>query len=651
MHTQLRSISATSGFLEECPVEFAPGLTCIIGARGTCKSTLIESIRFAFDCDPGRVAVLAGVEAADHAAPTFGLIKETLRAGSVRCNVIDIGNSIPTTFVLERELDGETRIFVDGVREHANREVLQGIEVFSQGDLQRIAEDENNEMRLELIDRPNRARVIHLKDERRVAAASLRDLGPRIRTARAQIYTLQHEASQLEAYQAQLQRARADCPAPTPELEAERLAYERREKAMEGARQVEALRSLVVERLKEARQPAQSLMETAARLRTESDSELEAASAGIAELEKAVGNLLSAAATVEATAIQPALVSLAQRFEAQSETYFRLRQEQQAVNESLKQQQALQRQVDHLTRQAKDLEQARADEKRLLEERRTQRATIARVDDELYELRIAEIDAINEEHRETVQLALSSGTGGREYSQGVSRMLGGSRIRAQDEVALAIAERFTPAALIDLVEAGQAQTLADTLGRDVGQMNRVVAHLADHPDVHALEAELPSARLEITLYDAGQPKRVETLSKGQRATALLPIILRPLPYPLLFDQPEDDLDNKFVFKSLIKTIQSLKHHRQLIFVTHNANIPVLGGADHVVVMHMSTPSRAAAPKVGTVEVCKQEILDLLEGGAEAFAEREFRYHDLLTPVVKPGPDQPPGSTAAAPSRE
>ena len=47
----------------------------------------------------------------------------------------------------------------------------------------------------------------------------------------------------------------------------------------------------------------------------------------------------------------------------------------------------------------------------------------------------------------------------------------------------------------------------------------------------------------------GQPKPVETLSRGQRATALLPIILRPLPYPLLFDQPEDDLDNSFIFKS------------------------------------------------------------------------------------------------------
>ena len=46
-------------------------------------------------------------------------------------------------------------------------------------------------------------------------------------------------------------------------------------------------------------------------------------------------------------------------------------------------------------------------------------------------------------------------------------------------------------------------------------------------------------------------------------------------------------------------------------------------------MHMQSPTKAAPPLVGTVEERKQEILDLLEGGAEAFAERELYYHDLL----------------------
>jgi energy-coupling factor transporter ATP-binding protein EcfA2 len=160
-------------------------------------------------------------------------------------------------------------------------------------------------------------------------------------------------------------------------------------------------------------------------------------------------------------------------------------------------------------------------------------------------------------------------------------------------------------------------------------MTRVVAHLGDHPDLYGLETELPVARLEVTLFDVGEPKAVETLSKGQRATALLPIILRPLPYPLLFDQPEDDLDNSFVFNSLIATLRHLKGKRQLIFVTHNANIPVLGDAEKVVVMHMEGPTKAAPALTGSVDSRKKEILNLLEGGAEAFVERERYYGELL----------------------
>ena len=49
MTTQITKVSTTAGFLENCEVEFVAGLNCIIGSRGTCKSTIVESIRFAFD--------------------------------------------------------------------------------------------------------------------------------------------------------------------------------------------------------------------------------------------------------------------------------------------------------------------------------------------------------------------------------------------------------------------------------------------------------------------------------------------------------------------------------------------------------------------------------------------------------------------------
>lgn len=632
MHTQLRSIAATGGFLEQCPVELAPGLTCIIGARGTCKSTLVESIRFAFDSDAERIAALVSEEGGVYQGSTTGLIRATLRGGSIRCTVVDVHDA-DATFVLEREVDGETRIFIDGVREHAQRDVLHAVEIFSQGDLQRIAEDSNDDMRLALIDRPNKARIAQLVKERVLAADQLQQLGLRVRETRAQIATFQHEIAQLTALEEQLRRQREACPELTPEFEAERVAHARRQRVLEAVREVDARRTEIAAHLSRALDPARQAAEALVRVRDGREVEVgHDVRAGLETVEATVADLRAAASAIDAVVMGPAIDALARAFEEQSEKFFRLRQEQQAANESLKQQQHLQRQVDHLRRQAKDLEKARGSEKRLLEERGRARGALARIDDEIYTLRIAEVDAINADHGGTVQLTLRSGSGAPRYVERLIQLLTGSRIRQQEEVAKALADTIAPSMLIDLVEAGNAQRLAELLDRDLGQMNRVVAHLSDHADLYALEAEPPAVRLEITFYEGGEPKRVETLSKGQRATALLPIILRPLPYPLLFDQPEDDLDNKFIFSTLIKTIRELKHKRQLIFVTHNANIPVLGGADRVVVMHMETPSRAAAPRCGSVDERKREILDLLEGGAEAFALREAHYHDLLPGV-------------------
>ena len=629
MRRRLHSIATTAGFLEHCPVEFAPGLTCIIGARGTCKSTLVESIRFAFDSDPDRVAAL--LKEADAAGEsTAGKVRATLGAGSVRCEVVAEDDAGGTRFLIEREVGADgPRISVDGVREHAQRELLHDIEIFSQGDLQRIADAPSDEMRLDLIDRPHKPRIAKLKAERLEAAVALLRVGPQLRSLRAQVASLRQEVQPAAALREQLRHASDDGPAVPPELEAEHARFERRTKVLAALKEAEAVRAGLLAQLQSQRGRAQHLTALVASARAEADVDVGSAAAALDAAEGAAADVLAAMAALDAVALLPAIDGLSAEFERLSEPYYRLRQEQQVFNESLKRRQHLQRQVDHLDRREQELRSALADEQRLLEERLRARDRIARIDNEIFTLRIAEVDAINAEHGGAVYLTLRTGTGAPRYLSRLSALLGGSGIRKQDEVARALGETFAPDALVDVVESGTGQRFADVLKRDIGQMNRVVAHLSEHAELYQLEAEPPAAQLEITLFDKGEPKKVETLSKGQRATALLPLILRPLPYPLIFDQPEDDLDNSFIFHWLIEAVRKLKARRQVIFVTHNANIPVLGGADRVVVMHMRTPKQAEAPRCGTVDERKGEILELLEGGREAFMLREERYKDLL----------------------
>ena len=89
-------------------------------------------------------------------------------------------------------------------------------------------------------------------------------------------------------------------------------------------------------------------------------------------------------------------------------------------------------------------------------------------------------------------------------------------------------------------------------------------------------------------------------------------------------QPEDNLDNRFVFENVVDKIGHIKQRRQLIFVTHNPNIPVLGDADRVFVMD-SDGTRARKVAEGSVDHCKDSIVTLLEGGEDAFKRRKARY--------------------------
>ena len=630
MSTYLKRVSTSSGFLEACPVEFGRSLTCVIGARGTCKSTLIESIRFAFETDPARVATLVRDEnVGDHSLPTFGIIKATLRAGSVRCELERADNGSEHEVTLEREVGGQPRIFLDGVREHTSHDLLGEIEVFSQGDLQRIAEDDNDELRLALIDRPNRSQVARLNTERRETAEELSRLGPELRVVRGRLSTLDHEVTQLDPARSQLDRLTKAAPVASPELEAERQGHERRQRVLGALKRAEAERRGLANRLAGVRASAHQLAESVATITEDSEDTVADEMSPLEELLGAVGELTTVTEKIDSISLTRLIQDLERRFEDASERYYRLRQQEQAVNESLKQQHVLRRQVEHLEQLRSEAEGERKRESDLLNERRKLRGKLRQIDDQLYDLRIAEIDSINDEHGDTVQLTLSSSSNTRAYADHLRELLVGSRIHAQEEVARSIVDRLEPSTLIDLAEAGDAHQLADLLGRDLGQMTRIVAQLGDHDDLYDLETELPANRLEVTFFDDGEPKSVETLSKGQRATALLPIILRPLPYPLLFDQPEDDLDNSFVFKSLVATVRQLKPKRQLIFVTHNANIPVLGEAERIVVMRMKGPKSAAPALTGSVDGRKQEILNLLEGGAEAFAKRERYYGELL----------------------
>ena len=162
--------------------------------------------------------------------------------------------------------------------------------------------------------------------------------------------------------------------------------------------------------------------------------------------------------------------------------------------------------------------------------------------------------------------------------------------------------------------------------KDIGedQAVRIVSHIQDSDYAFKLETVDLGDEPFIELKDGEDYKNSADLSTGQRCTVILPILLLESERPLLIDQPEDNLDNAFVYDTIVKSLRDAKGGRQLIFVTHNPNIPVLGEAERVFVFS-SDGRRGTVPHVGTVDDVKAEVEHLLEGGAEAFLLRMQKY--------------------------
>ena len=100
------------------------------------------------------------------------------------------------------------------------------------------------------------------------------------------------------------------------------------------------------------------------------------------------------------------------------------------------------------------------------------------------------------------------------------------------------------------------------------------------------ELELPATtKIELNTAANDAPptwQTLEALSTGQKATAVLLLLLLESDAPLVVDQPEDDLDNSFIADGVVPTMKHEKRKRQFIFSTHNANIPVLGDAELII---------------------------------------------------------------------
>jgi ABC-type cobalamin/Fe3+-siderophores transport system ATPase subunit len=139
------------------------------------------------------------------------------------------------------------------------------------------------------------------------------------------------------------------------------------------------------------------------------------------------------------------------------------------------------------------------------------------------------------------------------------------------------------------------------------------------------------------------------MSDGKKAFVILKLLLEfsHKECPILIDQPEDSLDNRAIYNELVAYLKQKKKDRQIILVTHNANIVVNADAEEVIVANQHGEDSKNQGDIkfqyitGSLENTKskdenldivlqsqgirEHVCEILEGGSEAFKKRENKY--------------------------
>lgn len=621
-HAEFIAMAWEGGFLDGMRLHFNGNLNVLVGGRGTGKSTIVESLRYALAIDP------IGEEANK---AHQGVLKHVLKSGTKVSLLVRSHHPAKHDYTIERTIPNPPVVKDErgDVLNLSHRDVVPGVEIFGQHEiseltksrekltflLERFVDRDPNagaqkaRLRLELERSRGRIadvqREMKLIDERLGLLPSLEETQKRFQDAGLEERL--KEKSLLvreERILATIEERLAPIAALRQEL-AELLPID---SAFLSARALEGLPNGVL------------LIEGSALLQRVTN-RLQAIAGGIEQTIDAAGAELSALRarwderrqTVETT--YQALLRELQKSRIDGEEFIRLRRQ----IEELK---PLRDKKETLTR---DLVANQANRRNLLDEWFNLQATEYRALEKAAKRVSRRLDG-------RVRAMVTMG-GNREPLERLLRdEIGGNLAAMLDRL-----RNRTGLSLFDLAQ--RCREGRDSLSSNYGLPPAAAERLAQAtPDVFMKleELELPATtKIELNTSADGEPETwqtIEALSTGQKATAVLLLLLLESEAPLVVDQPEDDLDNRFITDGVVPTMRNEKRRRQFVFSTHNANIPVLGDAELIIglttgIQNETVQGRANERHMGSIDMdpVREMVEEILEGGRAAFEMRRRKY--------------------------
>jgi len=271
---------------------------------------------------------------------------------------------------------------------------------------------------------------------------------------------------------------------------------------------------------------------------------------------------------------------------------------------------------ENLNLQKQLLEQLKIQKKELLDELEINR-------NNLYLERKSIVDYLNTELQPTIHIDIKRNKASNLFSTMLADLLKGSNLKYNESIPQ-IYSTLTPRVFVDCIEENNVDLVATITDLSIERVLRIFGYLKER-DLSDLYTLMLEDDIDMFLLDGSTYKNLSILSTGQRCTVILPTILSHSNKVIIVDQPEDHIDNAFITSTLIKSLKNNKNN-QIIFSTHNPNIPVLGEAINVI--HLESDGVNAYVKASG-GLYDEEIIDsistVMEGGKDAFVKRAEFY--------------------------
>jgi energy-coupling factor transporter ATP-binding protein EcfA2 len=618
VYSRLMAARWEGGFLDGLSINFNRSFNAMIGGRGTGKTTIIETLRYAFDEKPK-----TGRNRENHEQ----ILRDVFLPGSKISVMVESHEPSPKRYIIERiyPFDPVVRDAETGKKLELNPKDVFRAEIFGNKEIYEISKQQDFQVRL--LERLSEKDLAALQAQEQLILDRIEELNKEISSFIEDVVKRDEELGKLSATEEKLSRFfEMDMPAKIDEkrkFEQEGLVFERGEAVVADVKKM--LLNVITE--------------TSARLTSLQDEERAPLNPEL--LDEYTNMLVEFVGDFERK-IQGLVVSL-QETEGKHHTFYEQWQKlyaegEERFQESLRNLQERFPGVDVNEYITLEKEVLRLRERKAERDGVASKLSMRRADRRAYLGQVQELRASRFEILTKRAKGWNSELGGKIrielLARGEHKRVAGELRRfapvlsKEDALRVVSDEKFSFAELVKRSRSGNRDGVAETLKLSPEKL------IPSFDEETLCRMEMisipPEVRIQLNLGTDKEPKyrNVDHLSDGQRCTAILGILMLESPYPLIVDQPEEDLDNAFIVEEIAERFRDQMDKRQFLVATHNANIPVLGDASQILALEADVErSYLREGRYGYIDSpeIKHTVEQILEGGREAFIIRKEKY--------------------------